>query len=123
MAARRAPGLGMTDASYHRLEDLLAHPELLEPPPNVLPRLAWAGRVSLLASPEKTGKSLTLVGQAVAAKALGHDFLGEATEQGATLWLALDEPLNDVVRRLVRYGAQAGSRSVRKSATLARSSG
>src|SRR5215218_2310626 len=91
--------------TYHRLEDLLARPELLEPPPVVLPRLAWAGRVTLLASPEKTGKS-TLVGQAVAAKAQGKDFLGEPTERGSTLWLALDEPLNDVVRRFVRYGAR-----------------
>ena len=110
MAASQSPrlGPGMSDeygGTYHRLEHLLARPELLEPPPVVLPRLAWSGRVTLLASPEKTGKS-TLVGQAVAAKAQGKEFLGEPTERGATLWLALDEPLNDVVRRLSRYGAR-----------------
>jgi hypothetical protein len=42
----------------------------------------------------------------VAAKAQGTEFLGESAERGATLWLALDEPLNDVVRRFARYGAR-----------------
>jgi hypothetical protein len=42
----------------------------------------------------------------VAAKAQGADFLGESVEQGTSIWLALDEPLDDLVRRLVRYGAR-----------------
>jgi AAA domain-containing protein len=91
----------------HDLKDLLARPELLTPPPIVLPRLAWAGRLTLLAAPEKSGKS-TLVGQAVAALATGGEFLGERTAQGTALWLALDESLNDVVRRFARHGVREG---------------
>ena len=90
--------------TFHRLEDLLADPALLEPPPCVVPRLAWAGRLTMLAAPEKSGNS-TLVGQAIAAKATGREFLGEPVTQGTTLWLGLDEPLNDIVRRFDRYGA------------------
>lgn len=91
------------------LEDLIREPELLLPPPPVVPRLAWEGRLTLLASPEKLGKS-TLVGQAVAAMVAGdhHGFLGEVPEQGSVLWLALDEPLGDVVRRLYAFGARKG---------------
>ncbi|MBA3344986.1 MAG: AAA family ATPase [Gemmatimonadales bacterium] len=91
--------------AFLRLEDLLADPSLLEPPPVVIPRLAWAGRLTLLAAPEKSGKS-TLVGQAVAAKATGGEFLGERIPQGTVLWLGVDEPLNDIVRRFDRYGAR-----------------
>jgi hypothetical protein len=90
-----------------RLEDLVADPGLLEPPPIVLPRLAWQGRLTLLAAPEKSGKS-TLAGQAVAALAEGGEFLGEPVTKGAALWLALDEPLPDAVRRFDRYGVSAG---------------
>jgi hypothetical protein len=90
--------------SYYRLRDLLERPELLHPPPVVVPRLAWRGRLTLFAAPEKSGKS-TLLGQAVAALAEGQEFLGDPVEQGVTLWLALDEPLPDLVRRLAEYGA------------------
>ena len=89
---------------FYQLRDLLQRPELLHPPPVVVPRLAWEGRVTLLAAPEKSGKS-TLLGQAVAAVAEGREFLGDPTDRGVTLWLALDEPLPDLVRRLAEYGA------------------
>lgn len=96
---------GETDATYYQLRDLLQRPELLHPPPVVVPRLAWEGRVTLLAAPEKSGKS-TLVGQAAAALAQGGDFLGDPTgEPAVTFWLCLDEPLPDAVRRLAEHGA------------------
>lgn len=91
--------------AYFQLRDLRERPELLHPPPVILPRLGWEGRVTLLAAPEKNGKS-TLLGQACAAKAEGADFLGDPVEAGVVLWFALDEPLSDVVRRLCGYGAQ-----------------
>lgn len=93
-----------TGPVYYQLRDLLEKPELLRPPPVVVPRLAWEGRVTLLAAPEKAGKS-TLLGQACAALAEGAEFLGDPVEQGTVLWYALDEPLSDVVRRLGGYGA------------------
>jgi hypothetical protein len=91
--------------TVYRLEDLLADPALLEPPHCVLPRLGWAGRLTMLAAPEKSGKS-TLLGQAIAAKATGREFLGEPMTRGTSLWMGLDEPLNDIVRRFDRYGAR-----------------
>jgi hypothetical protein len=92
---------------YHIFSELLKNPELLVPPPVVLPRLAWQGRVTLLAAPEKFGKS-TLMGQGVAAVAHGQPFLGEHTPSAGALWMALDEPLGDLVRRLAGYGARDG---------------
>ena len=94
-------------APVYRLEDLLLRPELLEPPPVVIPRLAWRGRLTALGSAPKMGKS-TLVGQAVAAFVQGEPFLDEPLAVGRVLWLALDEPIGDTVRRLVQHGAQGG---------------
>jgi hypothetical protein len=89
---------------FEMLEDLLLHPELLAPPPVVLPRFAWAGRLTMVAAREKAGKS-TLIGQAVAALAEDQLFLGEPIRPTTVLWLGLDEPKGDIVRRLADYGA------------------
>jgi hypothetical protein len=91
-------------AGYLMLEEALARPELLAPPPAVVPRLAWAGRLTGLGSEPKFGKS-TLTGQAVACLARGVPFLDEPLARARTLWIALDEPLADVVRRLADFGA------------------
>lgn len=93
----------------YRLEDLLLRPELLLPPPVVVPRLAWEGRVTLLAAREKVGKS-TLMGQAVSALSKApRMFLNDDIEKGGrTLWIGLDEPMPDIVRRLSRYEATGG---------------
>lgn len=90
---------------WYRIEDLLLRPELLEPPTTVVPRLGWVGRLTLLSGKEKTGKS-SLIGQAVAAVANAEPFLGEPTMQAISLWLAMDEPLGDLIRRLDRFGAR-----------------
>jgi hypothetical protein len=97
---------GRERCAHLLLSDLLAQPELLEPPAVILPHLAWEGRVSLLASEEKLGKS-TLAGQAVAHLVRGAGFLNGLAPARAVLWLALDEPLPDLVRRLHRFGARS----------------
>lgn len=102
---RATPG-GLV-SGYVLLSDLLERPELLLPPPAVVPHLAWGGRVTLLAAEEKSGKS-TLAGQAAAHLARGARFLGTSLEALPVLWLALDEPLADLVRRLDRFGARRG---------------
>lgn len=93
------------EPEYQTLTDLLANPKLLEPPPIIVPRLAWEGRVTLLAAREKVGKS-TMMGQAAAALAKAPQaFLGDdIADPAPTLWIGLDEPLGDIVRRLDRYG-------------------
>ncbi len=100
-------GKGGPAAPYVLLSELLERPELLEPPPVVLPRLAWAGRLTLLASEEKRGKS-TLAGQGAACLTLGRDFLGEPVPVRPVVWLPLDEPLGDLARRFHRFGAREG---------------
>jgi hypothetical protein len=72
-----------------------------------VPHLAWAGRVTLLAAPEKIGKS-TVLGQAAAAMSTGADFLGEQTARAPVVWHRLDEPKSDLVRRLARFHARHG---------------
>jgi hypothetical protein len=104
--------------THYRLEDLLTDRLMLEPPEPVIPRLAWGGRVTLLAAPEKSGKS-TLIGQAVAAMQTGTNFLGESVPQGPVLWFALDEPLPDLVGRLSRFGATGGVGICREQVTIA----
>ena len=72
------------------LAEWLTDPGALEPPPMIIPYLALAGRVTLLAAKEKVGKS-TFMGQCVAAFSQGAEFLGQPCGPGKVLWYALDE--------------------------------
>lgn len=74
-----------------------------EAPMVVAPRLAWRGRVTLLAAREKSGKS-TLAQAGAAAVSTGGKFLGESAVEGDVLYLALDESAGDAARRMVRFG-------------------
>lgn len=96
-----------TTPTWWTLAELAARPELLVPPAAVVPRLAYAGRVTLLAAREKDGKS-TLARQAVAALVGGRRFLGETLSPAPVAWLCLDEPIGDLVRGLVELGASGG---------------
>jgi hypothetical protein len=62
-------------------------------------RIGYRGCVTLLAAGEKVGKS-TLMSQVAAAVSAGRACLGESCEADGVLWLALDEPLGFLVRRL-----------------------
>jgi len=92
---------------YRSLEELLADRVLLAPPVEVIPFLAWQGRVTLLAAREKLGKS-TLAGAAAAAVSSGRRFLGRPTREGSVLWLSLEEHPGDIARRFQRFGARQG---------------
>jgi putative DNA primase/helicase len=87
------------------LREWLAHPELLLPPPALVPRIAYAGRITLLAAREKIGKSTILAQMGVALTA-GKPFLfGEALPLIPVLWYCLDEALADCIRRFRILGA------------------
>lgn len=88
------------------LLDILADPTALEPPEPVVPRLAWAGRVTLLAAREKAGKS-TLATAAAASVSHGASFLGEPCPRGKVLWIALEEHTADLATRFVHFQADA----------------
>jgi hypothetical protein len=107
MAYRRAEcAMGVNGAvEVFALADLLQRPELLRPPPVVVPLFAWQGRLTMLAGAEKVGKS-TVIGQAVAAVSQGEDFLGQRVAAVNVLYLDLDESVSDLVRRLHRHGAR-----------------
>ena len=63
-AARSRVGPGSSNVI--RLQELLEDPELLQPPIEIIPKLAWKGRVTLLYGQEKLGKS-TYIAAALAA--------------------------------------------------------
>lgn len=88
------------------LAEIVRDPELLQPPETVVPRLAWRGRVTLLAAREKAGKS-TLLSAAAAAKSAGHRFLGDVPAPGRVLYLPLEEHVGDVAQRLISFQAAA----------------
>jgi hypothetical protein len=77
--------------------------------------------VTLLASREKVGKS-TLMGQAVAALAAApSDFFEEPIAAPVkSLWIGIDEPLGDIVRRLDRYQLNAAGLSDKVAIRTAR---
>lgn len=89
---------------YITLAELMNDPELLKPPKSVVSRLAWSKRVTMLAGREKGGKS-TLAGAAAAALSAGRAFLGEDLRAGNVLVVALEEHPQELVQRLVRFGA------------------
>jgi hypothetical protein len=85
------------------LAELLANPELMQRPQAVIPYIAYKGRVSLLAAPEKLGKS-TLMGHHVARLSRGEPILGQAIEAGTTLYIT-EEHIGDAARRFRDFGA------------------
>lgn len=87
------------------LRDWLADPDILRPPRIILPHFAVEGRVTLFSGREKVGKS-ELLGSAVAAASRGDAVLGTPVPGPVrTLWYAIDEPVQDAVRRFERLRA------------------
>jgi hypothetical protein len=93
-------------AVFVSLAQLMERPELLKPPPAVIPRLSHQGRTTLLVSPDKSGKT-TLVAQAGAEASKRGQFLGEpiGANSGKVVWIGLEEALGDGVRRFHEFGA------------------
>lgn len=89
-----------------RLDELLDNDSIMRPPPPIVPRLAWAGRSTLLAAREKSGKS-TLTGYIAAQVTRGYEFLGEPCASGDVLIFGLEEFLGDAARRLRHFSANA----------------
>lgn len=85
------------------VREILADPELCRPPEAVIPRLAYSGRSSMLYAREKVGKSELARGGA-AAVSMGSRFLGEDTDPGVVLWVALEEHIGDAARGLAEFG-------------------
>lgn len=86
------------------MAELLADPKALADDVVVVPRLAWQGRATLLSGREKEGKS-SYLGAAVAAVSRGRDFCGVPVPAGDVLWIGIDEPRRDVLRRLAHHEA------------------
>jgi putative DNA primase/helicase len=100
---------GMTEKRrvLWRLDELWENDSIMRPPPAIVPRLAWAGRSTLLAAREKIGKS-TLVGYIAAKVSSGGAFLGQPCAKGDVLIVTLEEYPGDTARRLRTFDADAG---------------
>lgn len=85
------------------VREILADPELSAPPEPVVPRLAYARRISLPYGREKIGKS-SLLRAGAAAVSTGSRFLGEETKAGQVLWVALEEYIGDTANGLAAFG-------------------
>ncbi|MDO8500455.1 MAG: DnaB-like helicase N-terminal domain-containing protein [Gemmatimonadaceae bacterium] len=85
---------------------LVQQPELLLPPPCIVPRLAHRGRATLIVAPDKAGKS-TMAAHAVAAISRRGYFLGEpvAAASARSLWAGIEEATGDAVRRFSEMDA------------------
>lgn len=86
------------------LAEILDDPSVQNKLDIVLPHLAWACRVTLLAAREKIGKS-TLASAGASSLSRGSEFLGTACAAGDVLWLALEEHPSDYCSRFTHFGA------------------
>lgn len=88
------------------LSVLLTQPELLAPPVAVIPRLAYAGRTTCIAAPDKAGKS-TFTAAAQSALTRGATFLGEPCRgsTGRVVSVGLEEAVGDAVQRFAAMRA------------------
>jgi hypothetical protein len=87
-----------------RLDQLLARPDLLEPPIAAAPRFSWRSRSTLFAASEKRGKS-TILGYVAAQASNGSPILGAECGVQTVLIIGLEEFTGDLVRRLKTFGA------------------
>ncbi|MBI4539484.1 MAG: AAA family ATPase [Gemmatimonadetes bacterium] len=85
------------------MADVLQDTEAYRAPEAVVPKIAFRERTTLLAAPEKSGKS-TLVAAAAAAVTQGEAFLGELCPQGNVLMIWLEEHRDDLAEKIVRFG-------------------
>lgn len=86
-----------------RLSTLLKNPDLQKRPRMVVPGLAAAGRVTMLAAREKVGKS-TYAAFLGALLSSGGSW-GQQLAQGTVLWIGLEEHKGDAVVRFATMGA------------------
>lgn len=81
--------------TFRSAAELARRPELMDPPPVLVPPFGVAGRVGLLTLGPKAGKSTTAAGM-----------IAEASRRGIRSGLlTLDEALPDSLQRLHRFGA------------------
>jgi hypothetical protein len=95
------------DRLYVSFAELLREPDALALPDPIIPRLAFIGRVTMLAAREKLGKS-TLVSAGAAAVTRGGAFLDGACPKAPVLWVSADmEHRSDMLRRAVEFKTNA----------------
>lgn len=85
--------------------EMAEDPDLLEPPDEVVPRIAFRQHITLCSSDAKGGKT-TLAAAGAAAVANGQRFLGQPTRQGTVLWVKGEGHRRMVFRYLHDFGAE-----------------
>ena len=91
---RAAAGLPEKKKVFITLEEAFKNPEYLKEPEKVSPWLCWRGRTSLFVGEPAGGKSWIACGDAL-----------EAVRNGKkVLYVNIDEPPSDLIRRFKKYG-------------------
>lgn len=112
LAALNDSEAAAAEVPVRTLAELLADPSMTRPPAVVAARMAWRSRTTLLAAPEKGGKS-TAAGAVAAAITRSAPWLDGARDDGPAdpadvLWIALDEHVGELARRLQGWRADPG---------------
>ena len=94
----------MISVHGRRLSELQLDEKLLQPANVIVPGLAAAGRVTMLAAREKMGKS-TLMAYAAAQMSRGGHIWDQETVPCRVLWVGLEESPADAVTRFIAMGA------------------
>lgn len=94
---------GVEPVRARTLSAIWADPDAFRPREVVIPRLAWRGRMTMYAAPDKGGKS-TLLASGVAALTGGQAFLGELVTPGIAVWCLLEEHVSDFAARARTFG-------------------
>ena len=96
---------GAHGVHVYSLAEILANPDALEMPKEIVPRLAHRGVVGLFAAREKSGKS-TLLAAAAAAATRGGLLFGERCQLARVLLVSADlEHASLIASRAMRFGA------------------
>jgi AAA domain len=98
------------------MTEMLRDPHALDLPLTLIPHLMWKGRATLLAGKEKLSGKSTVVGAGIASFTSGRAFLGVPCEPGRLLIFTEEHP-SDLLRRLVRFGADGDRVSVMQFAS------
>jgi hypothetical protein len=92
---------GLDEEEFPRVSDLLRDAPLRPPPEELIRRLAWRSRFTVLSGAPKLGKT-TLVAEGCAVLTRAGAFLDSSdppSVQGRVLWVGLDEAEDDTVQR------------------------
>lgn len=98
-------GSGKVEETWPTLREILTNADIAREPEEIVPRIVWRGRHTLMAGLAKLGKS-TIATQAAAAVTRAAPFLDGKAAYGRVLWAGIDEHVGETARRFEKYLAR-----------------